>query len=382
MLDQSFSAENFRKILDLENRKGVHVEDKLSLTNVRSINEKIKQVNIKIRYSRKIKDKENLKLFYEDKKALREQRERELNNELERISQKIAKSDFKIELNRINIPGKKPIYTTSNIAEYYFAIKQTQRNISRLYGVKQADRNAIVTQVISLLSDGFPKYVIRTDVKDFYESISHSTLLNKIINDNLLAPFSKNILKSVLKSYEKESGSDKGIPRGIGVSAYLAELYMRDIDNEILDLKSVTYYARYVDDIIIIFTPSPDEGSRNYLQEIKTICESNHNTILNPAKTVVTDVRTPTNCSLDYLGYKIIFGAHTVKVKLTHSKTKKYRDRISLAFDDYRNLAKVNEKSARKVLVKRIRFLTGNTRLSNNKKKYTYRCILLQQAFK
>ena len=33
MLDQSFSSENFRVILDLENRKGVHVEDKLSIVN-------------------------------------------------------------------------------------------------------------------------------------------------------------------------------------------------------------------------------------------------------------------------------------------------------------------------------------------------------------
>lgn len=368
MLDQSFSANNFRKILDLENRKGIHVEDKLSLTKVRNLNEEIKKVNAQIRSVRKINDKKELKRLYDDKNTLKDQKDKELTNELERISQRIAAKDFKIELKQINIPDSKPIYTTSNIPEYYFAIKQTQRNISRLYGVKQADRHAIIEQIISLLNDQFPKYVIRSDIKDFYENITHTSLLTKITNDNLLTPFSKRILKNILKAYKDKSGLVKGIPRGIGVSAYLAELYMRDIDSEIQDLKGVTYYARYVDDIIIIFTPSSNEGSRAYLQEIKTIVESNHNMILNSTKTETLDVSKPTDCVFNYLGYKIHFGANPVKIKLTCSKEKKYRDRIELAFDDYLNLAKVDEKRARKILVKRIRFLTGNTRLTNNKK--------------
>jgi len=46
----------------------------------------------------------------------------------------------------------------------------------------------------------------------------------------------------------------------------------------------------------------------------------------------------------------------------------KYKLRIDAAIDDYNNLSKVDEKRARSTLVKRIRFLTGNTRLKNNKK--------------
>ena len=129
------------------------------------------------------------------------------------------------------------------------------------------------------------KVIIRTDIKEFYESIQHEPLLQRIHKDNLLTPFSRNILSGVLKSYKVKSGSNKGIPRGIGISAYLAELYMRDIDNDIQDLRGVTYYARYVDDIIIIFTPSPTEGSRDYLREVKDIVERKHKIRLNSAKT-------------------------------------------------------------------------------------------------
>jgi len=57
-----------------------------------------------------------------------------------------------------------------------------------------------------------------------------------------------------------------------------------------------------------------------------------------------------------------------VEVRLTDKKIDKYRMRIDLTLSAYLNFSRVNEKKARKLLVKRMRFLTGNTRLLNNKK--------------
>lgn len=369
MLDQSFSAGNFRRIFDLANRKGVHVEDKLSMISIRRFNEQIKDCNAEIRIKRKAGDKDAVKALYEQKKELREQKDTALQSKLEQVSQNIAEKSFRIEIKKVNIPGGKTLYTTPNTPEHFFAIRQIQHNIARLFGVKQANRHAIVEQVISLLDDQFPKFIIRTDIKEFYESILHEPLLQRIHMDNLLTPFSRNILTGILKSYKIKSGSDKGIPRGIGVSAYLAELYMRDIDNDIKELHGVTYYARYVDDIFIIFTPSPTEGSRHYLQELKDIVETRHKVRLNPAKTQPIDLRAlGAPHSINYLGYEITFGAGDVKTLLTKSKINKYKDRIKLAFDHYDNFSKINEKAARKILVKRIRFLSRNTRLTNNKR--------------
>lgn len=369
MLDQSFSADNFRRILDLANRKGVHVEDKLSMMTIRRFNEQIRDCNAEIRTKRKAGDHAAVKALYESKKELREQKDTALQSKLEQVSENIAAKSFKIELKKVDIPGGKTLYTTPNTPEHFFALRQIQRSIARLFGVKQANRYAIVEQVISLLGDQFPKVIIRTDIKEFYESIQHEPLLQRIHKDNLLTPFSRKILSGVLKSYKVKSGSDKGIPRGIGISAYLAELYMRDIDNDIQDLRGVTYYARYVDDIIIIFTPSPTEGSRDYLREVKDIAERKHKVRLNSAKTQSFDLRVHgTSNNLDFLGYTIQFGTGAVKTRLTSNKIDKYRKRIKDAFDHYNNLAKVDEKAARRILVKRIRFLTGNTRLTNNKK--------------
>ena len=48
MLDQSFSAENFRKILDYENRKGLYLEGEY-FQDIEIITEEIKKCNTEIR---------------------------------------------------------------------------------------------------------------------------------------------------------------------------------------------------------------------------------------------------------------------------------------------------------------------------------------------
>ena len=181
---------------------------------------------------------------------------------------------------------------------------------------------------------------------------------------------SRIILRRILDEYKAKSGNDKGIPRGIGVSAYLAELYMRGLDRAIQALNDVTYYARYVDDIIIIFTPAPNNQGNDYKKDIKQIIETDFNLTMNEDKTILFDLRNKKQkpYELDYLGYKIFFGVGETKTKLTERKVDKYKKRMDLAFDAYSNLSKVNEKKARKLLIRRVRFLTGNTRLKGNKK--------------
>jgi len=372
MLDQSFSAKNFRTILDIENRKGVHLEDKLSMTEIRKINKSIRDCNKDIRDAKKGKIPLDINILYEEKKNLRKKKELKLESELENISKIVTAKGFRIQLNKITIPKKDPLYISKNSPKFYFALKQLQRNISKLYGVKQSDRYNIISQLKIILDDKFPKFVIKTDLKSFYESIPHDRLLKIINEDNLLTPFSRSLLVNLLNEYKNLSGNVKGVPRGIGVSPYLAELYMRDIDEKIKNLSGVTYYSRFVDDIVIVFTPTPNELNRDYLQEVRNIVESEeYNLRVSPLseKTDLFDLRySKTDCEMEYLGYKIRFGENELRTYLTENKIKKYKYRLKLAFDHYKNLSKVNEKKARKILVKRIRYLTGNTKLSNNKK--------------
>lgn len=369
MLDQSFSAKNFKIIFDISNRNGLFVEDKLSLTSIRAYTDDIKKYGTLAKQKRKSGDHKLATFFNEVKDSVREDRNLEINQVLAEISSNIAKKDFKINLKPIRISGGKDLYTVDNISEYFFAINQVQHNVSRLFDVKQSNRNSIVQQLISLLSDKFPKAVVRTDISSFYESIDHATIFKNVNQDNLLSPKSRKIINQILRSYKDLSGSDKGVPRGIGVSAYLSELFMRRIDRLIRAIPGVIYYARFVDDIVVIFIPNPNEQPRDFLYEVKKTIEGHSTVLTNPAKTFQKNIYDAASYNFEFLGYEFTVKEGTVKTKLTTRKLEKIETRLDTAFKDYINLSVIDEKSARKILVSRIRFLTGNTRLANNKSK-------------
>ena len=68
MLDQSFSTDNFRRILDLENRKGNYLEGKF-FPNHKTLTEKIKDCNKQIREKKRNKgaSEDELKELYDER---------------------------------------------------------------------------------------------------------------------------------------------------------------------------------------------------------------------------------------------------------------------------------------------------------------------------
>jgi hypothetical protein len=371
MLDQSFSSDNFRLILDSENRKGIYLEGRY-FPEVEKVTNKIRDIYAEIKMKRRelidAAFDEYYKAVSQRLEDLKGEKENLLRVELQKVSEKILDTKFSIKLNKNTRMYKKPVYTVEDKPEYCFALKQIQSNFRKLYKVKQSNRYAIVSQVKTLLNNSFPKYVIRTDIEDFYENIPHNKLVEKLNEDNLLTYISRKIISQILKCYRDLSGSDKGLPRGIGISAYLAELYMRDIDNSIKDLNGVSYYSRYVDDIIVVVTPRAINENKKYLESIEQIIIK-HGLAINRAKTFEFDLfESNTPRRLEYLGYKYSFGNGSVDLSLSKSKLDKYKKRIDLTISAYVNFSKINEKKARKILVKRVKYLTGNTRLLNNKR--------------
>ena len=372
MLDQSFTVVNFRKIFDYENRKGCYLEGRY-FPEIEIITKKLKTCITEF----KTLNKEKLVLSskeYEEKKSklndkkekFKEQKESLLKQELEKISERISKGDFCIKLVQVNTPIGKPAYSIekSDVCTY-FLIKQIQYSIKKLYKVQQSNRYNIICQLRSLLNDSFPKYIIRTDIKEFYESIPRDRLLNRINKDGLLTLTSKKFIKEILNEYGNISKSSIGIPRGIGISAYLAELYMSDFDEAIKKHPEIIFYARYVDDIIAIYTPKPNSDSSNLLNEFHKEAKKLALKI-NTRKTNKVDLTTKRIGRLEYLGYCFELTEKSIDIKISKNKEKRYKKRIKLTFDAYHK-TKLNEKLSRKLFVKRLRFLTGNPRLSNNK---------------
>lgn len=379
MLDQSFSAENFRKIFDIENRKGNYLEGEF-FPEIETQSQKVQACIGELRALKSKKadhtpeEYEALRVKLSDKlETLRKKREEMLAAKLEEVSGKVCSKEFSFGIKEVDIGKPKKVFVAERSAETLFALKQIQYNIRRLYKVKQSNRHEIICQLRELLADAMPKYIVRTDISSFYETIPRGTLLKKLRDDPLLTLQSKKIIRRILYEYGKVTGSHTGLPRGVGISAYLAELYMRDMDSSIRNYPGVLYYARYVDDIVVIYCPPPNVGTLNFRQ---LIAGSFRGLGLkrNRTKTQLFKVASKASYQMTYLGYQFEVGPKTangpvvVDLRMSPEKIARYKKRMDLAFDAYTKHSKVSEASARRLLERRLRFLTGNTRLVNNKK--------------
>ena len=418
MLDQSFSYENFRIILDVENRRGKYLEDKDFFESEdvfedsRAQTDKLIELNKSIKNEKKKlppierrteDDYAELNKLREEKEILKQEREDKREEALQQISSNVSENNFKICIQNGIIKYDKQLYIAKNTPENYFVLKQLQRNIYKTFNVKQSNRKSIISQLILSLDDNFPKVIIRTDFKSFYESIPHKQLIARIEENSLLSSLSKTIIKDILNQYWKilitdgvKSKDDErvGVPRGLGISAYLSELYLSDFDKIVSSLPNVTFYARYVDDIIIIFTPNnraESKTTKSYKETIKGII-SKFRLEMNNDKTTVYDFRKRASerrsswkYEISYLGYKFVISykrkaatdkepQKVVKEKMltcmSDNKLERNKNKIIEAFKTFESdIVKFagKEKQTNKLLIQRIKILTHNFQLFRRK---------------
>ncbi|MDR6969297.1 hypothetical protein J2X31_003327 [Flavobacterium arsenatis] len=377
MLNQSFSFENLKSIHEIQNRKGNYFEEFYSegyhivIEQLKEKRKEIKQERLKINFNEDV-----LNELLKEKQILEDLKENYLEDDLNKFSNKINSKSFDFILKSFkHDPAGKEIYTTSKDAESYFAMKQLQFNVQRTFKVKQSNRYQIVRQLKVLLEDQFPKYIIRTDISQFYESVPQNELCKLLESNSLLSPKSKSLIKNLLYNYNKATNqlgmnTAFGIPRGVGISPFLAELYMRKIDEEIKNIPNVTFYGRYVDDIIIIFTPFSKHINNKYLEMVKKII-ADKGLIVKESKTQEINLLNTTNerKDIDFLGYSFnITNSKLNEVKLSVNKKDKYKIRVEKILDRYLKDRGFNKKEAKRLLIHRINYLTKNTKLHQPKK--------------
>tara|TARA_R110002050_G_C8957105_1_gene513870 strand:- start:2742 stop:4010 length:1269 start_codon:yes stop_codon:yes gene_type:complete len=288
---------------------------------------------------------------------------------------------FNIEKYNVN---NKDFFRINSYIETLIARKAND-NIRRLYKVTQADRGKIVDQVATLLRDETPKSILRLDIRSFYESIPRDKILKKLNDDPLLSIKTKWVINTLFCN--NHFVNNNGLPRGLGISAALSEIFMRDFDKAIRTIPGVYYYARYVDDIII-FTHS---NKSIVIKNINDLLRNRFELELNNKKTTIdNDVECKCqqkclcqrgNCkcnsicscnkrnaetnNIDYLGYKFVFskypGNSNLKILLADKKIKKIKTRIFKSFEQY------SYDNNFENLFLRIKFITGNHILNRGK---------------
>jgi hypothetical protein len=203
-------------------------------------------------------------------------------------------------------------------------------------------------------------------------------ILNKLTRDKIVSFEVMEYIRTIF------SGRTTGLPRGLNISASFAELYMREFDTKNKMFDRVGYFARYVDDIVLIFYTQDnlgvnsakqklDEKIRTIKEELKKIKLS-----INYKKTEAFYISQKGNMytftflnvdggrfikspkiknneiHFDYLGYRYIRKDAKVTIKIAKNKINKIKSRIYNSFLLFRYDNDYN------LLEKRIRYLFSN----------------------
>lgn len=233
----------------------------------------------------------------------------------------------------------KPVYQLHHLSQA-IVLRKFARNIRRLTRVKQADRSTIIKCLKQLLSEGHCFRVYKLDLRSFYESIDREDIERQLSRDNGLSPPTLHVFRSF--NTQLGAAGIPGLPRGLAVSAVLSEYVMRRFDQQAKSMSNVYYFARYVDDIIVITTG--DENKKFFLKRVREHLPPGIQ--LNSDKTKIIEfglpkIKPPADVvenHVDFLGYS--FAVHRMRDKMpirkvhadiSSNKITRLKTRISLS---------------------------------------------------
>ena len=198
--------------------------------------------------------------------------------------------------------------------------KITQKAITKvldlLFRAQTPFLHGIINEVIATYRSGLYQNVLRLDVKNFYPSIRHDFLMNKVgkkIRKKELLHLIREAIsqRTVARPDKKDKGkNDKGVPQGLSISNILANIYLLEMDDKYSSISTIRYF-RYVDDILIFCQQSDIDQVRT---EITNDCSNlglNLHSVDNPSKSSITDITD----GFTYLGYDFSNSNITVRKK-------------------------------------------------------------------
>jgi hypothetical protein len=236
-------------------------------------------------------------------------------------------------------------------------LRSISKYLSLRYNLFPKNRDRIVKEVIETLCDSTPMYILRRDIKSFYENIPTNHTKRQLLNDSFIPCRTKNYLTSFFSTF---CLSSIGIPRGAGLSTILAELSMRDYDKKVRGIKGIYKYFRYSDDILIFSYKPPEIVSAELEAKLPPGLKFN----LTKSTDVIvccTKNDQKTTKSIEYLGYKFSFSdfcgdkkPRSINVSIADRKLAKFKTRVILALKNFSKNGNFD------LLYDRLRFVSSN----------------------
>lgn len=393
----SYNYDSLNDAFNAVNRKGKMQKRYLSsqyLDAAQKYREMRKELNEILRKKKTERTEQQMSQIDQLKQLMKENAQQQkalLQEHLSKVSSNILSRSFRFTLTPDDSEyPQKPVYSIGSTAEEFFAMQVLCWNVKKLFKISMSSRDEILSQLKMLLKEDKSRYyIIRTDVRNCFESIPHDKLFEYLEGNNLLDVKSKNLLRGLIqKEFENKNlrpvitTPETGIPRGCAISSLLSEFYLSKIDEKIrYKLPGIVFMARYVDDIIIVIHPDLEDEHQWSLDKYVEVLTNTYIeyglTIHTPTdgtdKCYIYDSDDKKSLKFDLLGYTI----RSVKGKkemqgffsLSKNKMDRMRNRITKTFekfDDLLNTASYDV--AANYLFDALHVLTCNINLYNAKR--------------
>lgn len=263
---------------------------------------------------------------------------------------------------RSNLGGKY-VYQHRSV-EQALIVRHITENVRRVTGVRQSDRQDIIRSISRLAGQGLPFKALKLDIRSFYESVNVSHIISMLRSDAAFSRQCVNLLDSYFSALDAQN--IVGLPRGLSLSATLAEYIMRRFDATLSAMSNVRYYSRFVDDIIVIV--SADTNIETLKETAQALLPNGLS--LSRSKSVsyvfggnVSPVDRSEEGSIVFLGYEISVGRiyrdsgrlrRDVRLDIAPSKVKKVKRRMAKALLSFNSGGDFDD------LLDRFKMLTSN----------------------
>ncbi len=163
-------------------------------------------------------------------------------------------------------------------------------------------------------------YAFKADIYHYFDTVDHKTLLC-IIAKRVRDEGALWLVKTIL---HYDSGiPSKGMPLGNWTSQFFANIYLNELDQFVKHYLKAKYYARYVDDFIILHRSK--ETLRNYEAQIKNFLKT-LKLDLHPDKCKITSLGRGTT----FLGFRVFYHYMLVRQRNVRKINRRLRELLDL----------------------------------------------------
>lgn len=166
--------------------------------------------------------------------------------------------------------------------------------------------------------------VLRLDIQKYFNSINHEKLLNRL-ETKKCPSWLKGLVKNAITTPAKElhektpPPNAKGVPQGLSIASYLADLYLESFEN-VLKKFSIGSY-RYVDDILVFFYPEQEKELLDYIEKSFDALDLKFHT---QDSSKYYNGPMASKDGFDFLGYHFFVTTEKIKVSVRNSSVQKF----------------------------------------------------------